>query len=125
LRDALQFLATAIRVSQRNWRDCAATGVNAMSTLLPLLIQLASGAIGGNVAGNLLKALSLGVLGNSLAGIVGGGIGGQILQSILGTAASGAGGLDIGSILAQVAGGGVGGGSLMAIIGLLRNMLAK
>ena len=39
--------------------------------LLPLIIQLVSGAIGGNIAGGALKNLSLGPLGNSIAGIVG------------------------------------------------------
>jgi hypothetical protein len=92
-----------------------------------LLIQLVSGALGGNVAGSLLKNISLGTLGNSVAGIVGGGLGGQLLQMVLGHSAqiSGASGLDIGSILTQVAGGGVGGGALMAIIGMLRGVLAK
>ena len=72
-----------------------------MSTLLPLLIQLASGAIGGNVAGNLLKTLSLGVLGNSVAGIVGGNRRPDP-AILLGMAASGAGGMDIGSILPKL-----------------------
>ncbi len=92
--------------------------------IVSLLIQLASGALGGNVAGTLFRNISLGTLGNSLAGIVGGGIGGQILAQVF-HVAPGAGGLDIGSILSQVAGGGVGGGVLMAIIGVLRSMTAK
>ena len=89
-----------------------------MESLIPLIIQLLSGAAGGNIAGALLKNLSLGTLGNSLAGIVGGGLGSQLLPML-----AGPGVLD--SIVAQVAGGGVGGGILMAIIGLLRSMLAK
>jgi hypothetical protein len=96
-----------------------------MESLLPLLIQLGSGAAGGNVAGSLLKNLSLGTVGNSLAGIVGGGLGGQILGPLLGAAAAGGGGMDIGSILGQVASGGVGGGVMMAVIGILKNMFAK
>ena len=40
--------------------------------LVALIIQLISGAVGGNVAGNLLKQYDLGTLGNSIAGIVGG-----------------------------------------------------
>jgi len=92
--------------------------------IVSLLIQLASGALGGNAAGALFKNLSLGTLGNSLAGIVGGGIGGQILSQVLHVAPA-AGAMDIGSILTQVAGGGVGGGGLMALIGLLRSMTAK
>lgn len=91
-----------------------------------LIIQLISGAAGGNIVGTLLKNLSLGTLGNSLAGIIGGGLGGQILQSVLHLApAAAAGGLDLGSIVSQVAGGGVGGGVLMVIIGLLRKAFAK
>lgn len=91
-----------------------------------LIIQLISGAAGGNIVGSLIKNISLGTLGNSLAGIVGGGIGGQILSSVLGFGKVAAGsGLDIGSIISQVAGGGVGGGALMMIIGLIRSMMQK
>ena len=49
-------------------------------TLVNLIIQLISGAVGGNVAGAALKDYSLGTLGNSIAGIVGGGVGGWILS---------------------------------------------
>ena len=51
--------------------------------LLPLIIELVSGAVGGNVAGGLLKNLSLGPVGNSIAGIVGGGVGGQLLGMLV------------------------------------------
>lgn len=90
---------------------------------LSLLIQLISGALGGNVAGSLLKDKSLGVLGNSLAGLVGGGLGGQILTSLLGMTAGG--GLDLASIITQIAGGGVGGGVVMVLVGILKQMFAK
>ncbi|CCB66390.1 MULTISPECIES: hypothetical protein [unclassified Hyphomicrobium] len=91
---------------------------------LPLLIQLISGAVGGNVAGSLMKNISLGTLGNSIAGIVGGGIGGQILEQVFHTAVAG-GALDPVSIVTQILGGGVGGGVLMAIVGALRGAVAK
>lgn len=94
-----------------------------MGNLLPLIIQLVSGAVGGNVAGSMMKESSLGTLGNSIAGILGGGLGGQILGA-LGVAASG-GDLDLGSILTDIAGGGVGGGVLMAIIGVVRKAISK
>ena len=91
-----------------------------------LIIQLASGAVGGNVAGALLKKFSLGTLGNSIVGILGGGLGGQILGMLgVGGGGQAGGSLDIGSILASVAGGGVGGGVLMAIIGVIRNAMGK
>jgi uncharacterized membrane protein YeaQ/YmgE (transglycosylase-associated protein family) len=95
---------------------------------LPLLIQLASGALGGNVAGALLKNLNMGTLGNSLAGIVGGGLGGQLLGPLLGGGApvvAAAGGLDIPALLSQVVSGGAGGGVAMAAVGLIRSMMAK
>jgi hypothetical protein len=100
-----------------------------MSNLVGLIIQLLSGAIGGNVAGNLLKQYDLGAVGNSLAGILGGGIGGQLLAAVLGrgsvlTAGPANGNMDIGSIIAQVVGGGVGGGILMTIIGIIRQAMS-
>lgn len=105
--------------------------------IVALLIQLVAGAAGGNIAGALLKNLSQGPLLNSILGIVGGGLGGQILAALLGgtgavdpAATAGAadvaaGGLDIGAIIASIAGGGVGGGVLMAIVGVIRNMMGK
>lgn len=95
-----------------------------MEDWLPIIIQLLSGAAGGNIAGKLLKNLDLGTLGNSLAGILGGGIGGQLL-GMLGMATGGDGGMDLTSILGSVAGGGVGGGVLMSIIGVVKNMMNK
>ena len=92
-------------------------------SIFALIIQLVSGAIGGNVAGSLMKNLSLGILGNSITGIVGGGLGGQLL-SMQGIAASG-GGMDIGSIVVSIAGGGVGGGVLLAIIRVIKKALGK
>ena len=94
-----------------------------MGSMLPWIIQLVSGAVGGNVAGSLMKGSSLGTLGNSVAGIAGGGLGGSIL-SMLGLG-MGSGGMDIASILGTVASGGVGGGVVMAIIGVIRGMMAK
>ncbi|MBT8307787.1 MAG: hypothetical protein KJN85_12680, partial [Maribacter sp.] len=85
--------------------------------------QLVSGALGGNVAGKLLKQRSLGTLGNSIVGILGGGIGGQLL-GIMGIDVN-AGGMDMAGILGSVAGGGVGGGVLMAIIGVIKKAMAK
>jgi len=96
--------------------------------LINIIIQLVSGAVGGNVAGALLKKFSLGTLGNSIAGIVGGGLGGQILNAVLGGGAVpapdvAAGGMDLGAIIQSVAGGGVGGGVLMIVVGLVRGIM--
>lgn len=94
-----------------------------MDNIVAIIIQLLSGAAGGNIAGSLMKKFSLGTIGNSIVGILGGGIGGQILGA-LGVGAGG-GGTDLAGIIGSIAGGGVGGGVLMAIIGLIKNAIAK
>ena len=94
-----------------------------------IIVSALSGAVGGNIAGSAIKGISLGTLWNSVAGIVGGGLGGKILAILvpaLGAAISNsAGGLDIMAIIGQVLGGGVGGGVLMAVIGAIRSAMAK
>lgn len=90
---------------------------------MELIISLISGAVGGNVAGGLIKKIDQGPLINSISGIVGGGLGGTIL-SALGAQAAG-GGMDVASILSQVVGGGVGGGVVLALVGAVKNMMAK
>lgn len=87
-----------------------------MEDALPLIIQLASGAVGGNIAGALMKEKSLGTLWNSVAGILGGGIGGSLLGLI---------GLDGNDILGSIAGGGVGGGVLMLIVSFIKSAMNK
>ena len=41
--------------------------------IIGLIIQLISGAVGGNIAGSAMKQYSLGTIGNSIAGLIGGG----------------------------------------------------
>jgi hypothetical protein len=94
--------------------------------MLNLIIQLLSGAVGGNIAGNVMKKYDLGRLGNSIAGILGGALGGQLIWMMTGTAGAAAtGGLDFGAILSSILGGGVGGGVLMAIVGMIRTAMTK
>ncbi len=45
---------------------------------MDLIVSLIAGVIGGNAAGAVLKPLNLGLLGNSLAGLVGGFAGWQV-----------------------------------------------
>jgi hypothetical protein len=110
-----------------------------------LLLQAAFGVVGGNIVGNLAKRYDLGVLGNSIAGIIGGGLGCQVLALLLGSGshaagpalggqlmallreASGAtsagigrGGHDFSSTIAQMVGGAVSGGLAMLIVGFGR-----
>ena len=97
-----------------------------MEQLLPLVIQLIAGAIGGNAAGAVLKDKSLGALGNTIAGIIGGGVGGKLLSVLLGSGgdpAAAAGG--IGTLIEQVAGGGIGGAIVMVLVGVIKNIGKK
>lgn len=94
---------------------------------MELIISLIAGAVGGNVAGGAVKNINQGTLINSISGIVGGGLGGQIFSMLGagGVAAEAAGGLDIATILSQVATGGAGGGVVLAIVSVLRKAMAK
>ena len=110
-----------------------------------LLLQAAFGAVGGNIIGNLAKRYDLGVLGNSIAGIIGGGLGCQLLALLLGrgshaagpalgsqliallreasgatSAGIGSSGHGLGSTIAQMVGGAVCGGLAMLIVGFGR-----
>ncbi len=92
------------------------------SDIVGLLIQLVSGAAGGNIAGALLKKLNMGPVWNSILGVIGGILVGWVLPSLgIGNASS----LDLTSILSSVLGSGVGGGALMAIVGLIRQAVKK
>ena len=104
-----------------------------MESLVPIIIQLVVGAIGGNAAGKAMPDKSLGTLGNTIAGVIGGLGGGQILDKILGggamatDAAAGvaASGLDIGAIIQDVAGGGIGGAVLTIVVALIKGAMNK
>ena len=95
-----------------------------MEEILPWIIRLVGGAAGGNVIGKLFKNLSLGTVGNSIAGILGGGIGGQLLQS-LGVNAGANGTFDLSSILSNVGASAAGGGGLMLVIGFVKKLMSK
>ncbi|CAM1349770.1 hypothetical protein [Tenacibaculum insulae] len=83
---------------------------------MELIISLLSGAIGGNLAGILLKKFSLGTLWNSVVGILGGGIGAQLLGML---------GVNVGGIIGNIAGSGVGGVVLLVLIGVIKSALKK
>ena len=87
-----------------------------------ILMNLVGGALGGNAIGKASPSFDLGNIGNTISGLVGGGVLGQLLPLVLPMLASGK--LDIGSILMQVVGGGAGGAILTAIVGMLKNKAA-
>lgn len=82
------------------------------------IISLITGAIGGNAAGALLKKWSLGLLGNTIAGVLGGGMGSQIIGALLG------GGANAG-VVGNLAGSGIGGAVVMIIGGCRKQKLLR
>src|SRR6516165_7611762 len=91
-----------------------------------ILINLIAGALGGVGAGKASPTFDLGMIGNIIAGLVGGGVLGQIVTLLLPSvvAAAEAGNLSIGGIISQVIAGGAGGAILTAIIGAIKNKAA-
>lgn len=87
------------------------------STVIQLLLSLLSGGVGGNLAAAVLKRFSLGPIGNTIVGLIGGGLVEQLMNST--------GMLQSAGTAGNVAGSVVGGGVLMAIIGVIKNMIAK
>jgi hypothetical protein len=94
--------------------------------LTALIIQLIAGALGGHGVGSLSKDTSLGPLGNSIAGALGGGVLGQIINALLGIGGTAAAsGLDISSIVSAFVTGGVGGGITTLVIAFMKAKLAR
>jgi uncharacterized membrane protein YeaQ/YmgE (transglycosylase-associated protein family) len=95
-----------------------------MQALLPILIQVLAGAVGGNAAGKASTDLDQGWLINSIAGLIGGGIGGQCVMAVMPTLMAG-GAMSTTGIITSLASGFVGGGVLLAILSLVKKMMAS
>lgn len=87
-----------------------------------LLISLASGVVGGNLAGSTVKEDNLGTIGNSIAGLFGGGLGNTVLQllGVLGT-----GELTLSSILTNVGTSGIVGALLPIVVSYIKKAFVK
>ena len=80
------------------------------------------GAMGGNAVGKASPNFDLGTLGNTISGLVGGGVLGQVVTLLLPSLISGK--LDVSTIVTQLIGGGAGGALLTAIVGAIKNRTA-
>jgi uncharacterized membrane protein YeaQ/YmgE (transglycosylase-associated protein family) len=87
-----------------------------------ILMNLVAGAMGGNAVGKASPNFDLGTLGNTISGLVGGGVLGQIVTLLLPSLVSGK--LDVSTIVTQLVGGGAGGALLTAIVGAIKNRAA-
>jgi hypothetical protein len=90
-----------------------------------VLINLVAGALGGVGAGKSSPTFDLGMIGNIISGLVGGGVLGQIVTLLLPwiMAAAQSGNLSIRGIVSQAIAGGAGGAILTALIGATRAKL--
>lgn len=98
---------------------------------IDLIVQMISGAVGGNIAGAAIKNFNMGWLLNSVAGLAGGGLAGHFLGPVVGPllgvvgSAAAAGSLDPMAIASSVVTGGLGGTVVSALAGVVKNMLVK
>ena len=115
-----------VKVSSPFTRKLGILGESGEIEMEQILINLIAGALGGAATGKASPTFDLGTIGNIIAGLVGGGVLGQIvtllLPSVMAAAASG--NLSIGGIISQVIAGGAGGAILTAIIGAIKNRAA-
>jgi hypothetical protein len=88
-----------------------------------ILINLVAGALGGVGAGKASPTFDLGMIGNIISGVVGGGLLGQVVTMLLPSvmAAAQAGDLSIQGIVSQAIAGGAGGAILTALVGAIKN----
>lgn len=91
-----------------------------MEILISLLVQIISGAVGGNLAGMTKQSLGTGL--NTFLGGVGGLVLGQIVSALTGT--SGGEAMDVATVGSNIVGGGVGGLVLMWVVGFIKSKMA-
>jgi hypothetical protein len=89
-----------------------------------LILQFISGIAASNLVAGAIRNCGLGTLGNSLAGILGGGLGGQIFLSLTGVE-SDFHSSDAQIFLASVFGGASGGAFVTAVAGMVRRLLSR
>jgi hypothetical protein len=92
-------------------------------TLIDLIIQIVAGVIGGYAAGATLKDWTLGAVGNTIAGAIGGVVGVHLLAQVMPALASTAGNVDAGALVGQVIAGAVGGAIFAIIAGVTKWMV--
>jgi hypothetical protein len=89
-----------------------------------LILQIVSGIAAGNLLAGGLKSLHLGVLGNSLAGALGGGIGGQLFLRVTGVEADFH-TSDAQIFLTSVFGAASGGVLVTFVLGMIKRLLSR
>jgi uncharacterized membrane protein YeaQ/YmgE (transglycosylase-associated protein family) len=89
--------------------------------LVSLFVQAMSGAIGGSLVAGIAKEQKPGVVGGPVLGILGGALGGQLMNQL----GVGVGPPDVLTVLANAASGGGGGAWLAFLVGAVRVLMKK
>ncbi|OCW22064.1 hypothetical protein [Pseudomonas sp. S3E12] len=91
-----------------------------MEMFISLLVQIISGAVGGNLAGMTKQSLGTGL--NTMLGGIGGLVLGQVVAALTGT--SGGEALDVAAVGGNIVGGGFGGLLLTWVVGFIKSKMA-
>jgi hypothetical protein len=89
---------------------------------VPVILQLICGVVGGNLICAGFKDLSLGPIGNSLAGLLGGGIFGHFLHTMTGVGGNSS---DLQIFLTSLLGGLSGGAVMTILVGWVKGMISR
>lgn len=89
-----------------------------MEALLPIIIQVVTGVIGGQAVGAALKQVDMSQIVKIITGAVGGVGGGVLLDTLAG------GGGAMGSMVGDAIGGVAGGGVLTAVVGMVMKQMS-
>ncbi|KQN70173.1 hypothetical protein [Devosia sp. Leaf64] len=101
-----------------------------MDVLVPIVVQLIAGGAGGSVLGQLARSLSLGPVGDSIVGAIGGVLGTFLtgllpnFDTLLG-ASSATSAMDLGALAGQGAVALIIGGALTAMVGTVKSFMVK
>lgn len=90
-----------------------------MEALLPIIIQVVTGIIGGQAVGAALKQVDVSQVVKIISGAIGGVGGGMLLDGLAG------GGGAMGSMVGDAIGGVAGGGVLTAIVGMVMKQMSS
>lgn len=93
--------------------------------MVGMLVNAVSGAVGGNISGAALKQMSLGTIGNTIAGAVGGVAGTYIAQAMGILASMGLADMTVASIGTEAGISAVCGAVVTVIVGFVKNKMAK
>lgn len=90
-----------------------------------LIVNLVSGGVGGNLSAAAMKDKSLGAIGNTVAGAIGGVAGAYITQAVGILQNLGLADMTVGSVATEAGAAAIGGAILTAVIGFIKSKMSK